>query len=181
MMSVSLFILLNSAIQVFVMGAGIGLIVLIFSTVVGAGLKKADSVLNPVKDVSKLDNVDDVFHSARIALNAGRVEEAKVLFQRVIEMDPNCNYSWTMLGNLMFVDNKEMSFKGLQVMEQNILKEGKNFHDDTLKDFALNYYMLGHHYYHKNQTEKGLMFKNLATRNKKFEKEYAHFIKAHPY
>jgi hypothetical protein len=176
----TLFILLSS-LQTIVMGAGIGLIVFIFYSIANAGLNKVKNVINPPKDISSMNNVDEVIQLARECLYDDRIEEAKICFKRVVEIDPDNWYAWTMLGNMLFAEDIETSFKGLKIMEQEIQKDGTNLNDDSLKDYALNFYMLGYHYHHNNETAKGGMLKNIAMKNKSFIKDYADFRQKYPY
>jgi tetratricopeptide (TPR) repeat protein len=176
----ALFILLSS-LQTIVMGAGIGLIIFIFYSIVSASLNNVKNVINPPKDISRMNNADEVLQLARECLIDNRIEEAKICFKRVVEIDPDHWPAWMMLGNLLFEEDIETSFKGLKIMEQEVQKDGTNLSDDSLKDYALNFYMLGYHYHHNNETAKGEMLKNIAIKNKSFIKDYADFKKKYPY
>lgn len=177
----NLLTLLMASLETIVMGAGIGLIVFIFYSIANAGLNKVKDVISPTKNVSTMNNAEEVVQLARECLYEDKIDQAKICFKRVIEIDPDNFYAWTMLGNMLFAEDPETSFKGLKIMEYEIQKDGTNLNDESLKEYALNFYMLGYHYNFNNETEKGELLKNIAMKNKSFIKDYVDFQQKYQY
>ena len=174
-------ILILASLQPIIMGVGIGLIVFIFYSIANFGLNKVKNVINPPVEISSMNNVDEIIQLAKIHLYENRTEKATICFKRVIEIDPNNLYAWTFLGNILFAEDVETSFMALKFMEQEIQKDGTNLNDESLSDYALNFYMLGYHYHKNNEPTKGELLKNIAMKNKSFIKDYADFRRKYPF
>jgi tetratricopeptide (TPR) repeat protein len=167
--------------RTFVMGAGIGVISLIVYSVRNAGLRKVKNVPDTPVDINNTTDVAALTAFARQCACDGRIDIAIAGFKRVLELDPQSWYAGTMLGNLVFDRDKELSFACLQMLERQIFEEGKQFDDVTLQDFALNYYMLGYHYNRHKNSERAIMFRDIAMKNPSFVTDFKEFRKKFSY
>jgi hypothetical protein len=179
----SLILAISPGLTILIVIAGIVILIIAVSSLRRKEEKEdtGPSAIDMKKDMNWSPEVMAMYMLGKQMVFNRDFDEAILVFQRMLSFDPTNWTAGTMIGNLTFEKDKELSFVCLKMLEQHWENEGASFNDPALRDYALYFYMLGFHYNRHNIPGKAYMFHTLAMNSRSFVKEYKDFRKRFPY